>query len=222
MVYYSAAGSAALGYFFHPRRHPESPGHPQLDVVLRPEPTRRHFDPEWIALKVAVQRARVGHLTVHHPWRRLSHRFRTCAGRVVWGDRKGETIAAFTFGGELRIQSKETYTLCTLASPAPILSVSRRFSIPAMLALEVEVLLAERRAAWVHDLESYDKRLAAAEPSAIYRACLRALEEKFQDLTGQVEIEFLDRFTLFMCAERDRLGKVWGRSPDTPTLSELL
>jgi hypothetical protein len=42
---------------------------------------------------------------------------------------------------------------------------------------EVEILFAERRAA--QDDAAFDRRLAAADPLQLYRACLVALDEKF-------------------------------------------
>jgi len=43
----------------------------------------------------------------------------------------------------------------------------------------VESLLAERRAAWLHNPAAFDHRLAEADPRLLYSACLAALSQKF-------------------------------------------
>jgi hypothetical protein len=91
-----------------------------------------------------------------------------------------------------------------------------------MLAVEIEVLLAKRRAAWVHDLGAFEKRLAAAEPLVLYRACLEALKEKFWDLAFEAPVEPLRRFARSLETETRRLHKAWDRSLHLPALGELL
>jgi hypothetical protein len=43
----------------------------------------------------------------------------------------------------------------------------------------VEILIAERRAAWSQDLETFERRLVSADPLTMYLACLKALDQKF-------------------------------------------
>jgi hypothetical protein len=211
-----------LGYYFYPRRYLDAPGHPQLDIVLRPSPTGRHFDPEWVSLEVISGQDEIEHLSVHHPWRWLGYHFHLRPGQVTWGDRKGKTVSAFTFGGKLHIHSEKGCTICSLTSRAPILHANRRFSIPRMLAVEVEVLLAERRTVWLHDLAAFKSRLNSTEPLALYHACLKALKEKFEELALQPESEFLHQFFLFLYNEIERRDGVWNRGVNVPKLSELL
>lgn len=190
-----------LGYYFHPRRDPNAPGHPRLDVVLRPAPTHLHFDPEWVRLGVASTHGGIETLTAHHPWRGLGRRYRACAGQVTWADRKDKTVKAFTFGGELRIESEEAHTICVLTSPAPIIYFVRGNFVPTMLAIEVGTLLAKRRAEWVHDLGAFEKMLVAAAPLALYRACLEALKEKFQNFDPGAQNESIRQFVRFLDRE---------------------
>jgi hypothetical protein len=211
-----------LGYFFHSRSYPNAPGHPQLDIVLRPVPTHLHFDPEWVRLKVASAQGGTETLTVHHPWRGLGRRYRACAGQVTWGDRKNKTVEAFTFGGALRIDSETACTICRLTSSAPIIYMIRRFSIPTTLALEVQVLLAKRRAAWVNDPEAFEGRLVAAEPLVLYRACLETLLTKARNFPSELANERLERFLHFLDSETRVFYAHRHPSTDLPTLLELL
>ena len=215
-----------LGYHFHPRRDPSDPGHPRLDVVLRPAPTQRHFDPERIRFSVVSDRQGIEFLTVHHPWRGWpGRRYRVCAGRVTWWDRKEKAIGALTLGGDLRVESTEACTTCVLISPAPIIRLVSGFSIPTLLALEMETLFAERRAAWIHDLEALDRRLAAADPHLLYRACLTALEEKTKDLAKTVALARIRHILRLLHTETRRTLESEEpalRTPNVPSLTELL
>ncbi len=169
-----------LGYSFFPPGEPHEIGHPQLQIIIRPTPTEKHFDPEIVTCTVAPTSGGTDELRVHHPW--VSEpTYRVCAGHVLIEDRKGKQVAAFTFGGALHIDSNDQRTMCRLTSPAPILQCSLTSDpLEVMLGEEVEILFAERRAAWLHDEDAFDKRLAAADPLALYQACLRALRDKFE------------------------------------------
>ncbi len=166
-----------LGYSFLPTAKSPDIGYTQLNVVIRPAPTERHFDPEVVVCTVAIVGG-VMNLRVHHPWI-LDTTYRVCAGHICLEDRKGKQVTAFTFGGELRIDSNEHRTACCFISPAPILEHSRqRDTLEVLLGEEAEVLFAERRAAARNQEDGFDRRLAAADPQQLYLACLAALRDK--------------------------------------------
>jgi hypothetical protein len=165
-----------LGYCFHPSREAPAIGHSQLDVVIHPTPTGEHFDPESFACRLAASGSAQLHVT--HPWTQETS-FRVCAGEIDIEDKRHEHVKAFTFGGELRIDSDARRTLCQLTSPAPLLEHARQTpTLEEHLIEEVVILFAERRAA--QDDDVFDRRLAAADPLQLYQACLAALDEKFE------------------------------------------
>jgi hypothetical protein len=167
-----------LGYSLSTSEDPAVPDDCQLKIVLRPIPTEQHFDPEIVTCSIASASGSVEDLRVHHPWL-LGKTYRVCAGHVILQDRKGRQVTAFTFGGELRIESTEARTICRLLSPVSILDYSQPDSMAHLLGEEVEILLAERRAAWLHNPAALDRRLAEADPHSLYLACIAALREKF-------------------------------------------
>ena len=167
-----------LGYSLSTSDDPAAPDDCQLKIVLRPSPTEQHFDPEIVTCSIASAAGSVEGLRVHHPWL-LGPTYRVCAGHVILQDRKGRQVTAFTFGGELRIESTEARTICRLLSPVSILDYSQPDSMTHLLGEEVEILLAERRAAWLHNPAALDRRLAEADPRILYSACLAALRQKF-------------------------------------------
>lgn len=165
-----------LGYCFHPPAGEHDIGHPQLDVVIRAVPTGEHFDPESFTclMTTAGESAR---LHVTHPWTQETT-YRICAGEIDIEDARHEHVKAFTFGGTLHLDSDARRTICQIVSPAPLLERARELLSPEeQLIEEVQILFAERRAA--EDDDALDRRLAAAEPLQLYRACLVALNAKF-------------------------------------------
>jgi hypothetical protein len=165
-----------LGYCFHPPQGVHDIGHPQLDVVIRPAPTGEHFDPEAVTCLIATASGSAK-LHITHPWSQ-EIAYRLCAGEIDIEDMRGEHVKAFTFGGELRLDSDVRRTVCQIISPAPLLEHARQtLSLEEHLIEEVLILFAERRA--VQDEDVFDRKLAAADPLQLYHACLAALDEKF-------------------------------------------
>lgn len=167
-----------LGYDFHPATADRFPGHPQLDIFLRDEPTQRHFDPEQVHFEVAGS-GRPEVLTISHPWAG-PHQHRICAGRIYIDDRKQKRVEAFSFGGTLEVTTKAAITICHLQSPAPIFDLVDWNSLSTIIVAEAEVLLAERRADWdPKHPHTFEQHLATAVPLELYARCLIALHEKF-------------------------------------------
>ncbi|MBN1318845.1 MAG: hypothetical protein JXA42_25415 [Anaerolineales bacterium] len=170
-----------LGYKFYPRQYPNAPGYPRLDIVLRRTPTLQHYDPETLFVRVVSDNRGIERHIIHHPWQSQQVHFKVVAGRIIWQDRVHKTQEAFTFGAQLEIKSLEDKTICSLTSTAPIIPLGDELlSIPTLLALEVETLIAVRRAVWVHNHAGYIQRLAKVEPHDLYQASLKAILEKLE------------------------------------------
>jgi hypothetical protein len=201
-----------LGYYFLPKQYDNAPGHPRLNVVLSSTPTGEHFDPEHVIYTVCAVANRdrgIEHLIVHHNW--LGKRvYRVCAGFVRLTDRRGKSVEAYSFGGELQIRAGRDKTIAKLTSSAPILELSQinMHCMADLLATEVEVLLARRRAAWIHrDLVDYERRLAAVEPQVLYRSCIEALKARSQNCLHDGDMNTLNAFKRFLTAESEHLAQ---------------
>ncbi len=168
--------SLDFGYAFTPDSPPDHPAHRALTVVLRPAPTERHYDPEKAEWPVVSRDGDLETLTLYHPWPE-SGAYRVAAGRVILTDRKGKVVEAFTFGGALHVEAADAQVVARLESPAPVLPLLWPGSAAALLANEVEILLAQRRAAWdsLGRPQPFEQRLAAADPHRLYTACLAHL-----------------------------------------------
>jgi hypothetical protein len=167
---------------------------------LRSIATKLHFDPEQIRLRIiAPDEDEPQRRIIHHPWIHKYH-YRVSAGRMLLIDRKGKKEETFTLGGDLQIQEETDLTICTMVSAAPILHLIRFDSIPTLLAQEIEILLAARKAEWPPNDNSFEKRLAAADPLTLYAVCLKTLEDKFAD-PNLNEVSYTLLFYNFIQAE---------------------
>jgi hypothetical protein len=208
------------GYFFHSRERSSSPGHPQLDVFLRSVPTEKHFDPVNITINIATEEHDIEFIKVHHPWS-LRENYRVCAGRVILRDRKGKKVEAFTFGGDLRIESEKALTTGILTSPAPLLELTSTSSIASILAEETEVLFAERHAEWEPDHRTFIEKLIMADPLVLYCACLEYLKVKYEH-THYRDDEVSQHFAQFIGDEIEALQELNKWPGKVPTIAELL
>jgi hypothetical protein len=211
------------GYTFYPRTYPHSPGHPRLDITIPKTPTGRHFDPVTVHLLVRarprIASSGVETIRIHHPWPYESH-FQACAGRIIIEDRYDKKVEAFTFGGSLNILNQERDTKCVMESPAPILELISTSSIATVLAEESEILLAERRAERLPDIEAYEQKLANVSPFDLYTTCLETLRKKHEHTQHLIEETY--QLIHFI---RDEIHALKGQKlwPDNiPTLAEVL
>jgi hypothetical protein len=170
-----------LGYEFEPFATPGNEGYDALVINVIRVPTERHFDPDRVDVPIYTADNSVRHLIIAHPWHgKLSHR--VALGHVVIRDRKNKVVEAFTCGGDLQIDVYPERTRCRITSPAPIFElVSQMGESPenydAILAAELETLLARRRARWGLNDFGYQQRLAETDPLLLYAAGLYAVEE---------------------------------------------
>lgn len=216
-----------LGYRFHVTDQPTTIGYPSLGVILHKEPTDHFFDPAQVSLLVtpAINNQPIEHLVIEPDWHGRSH-YEVCAGRVVLTDREEKTVEAFTFGGNVDIHPSGDYTTATISSSAPILDLSyenRPPSLSLILAAEVEVEMASRRAFWSsHKPGEFERRLAqiADNPVQLYKACLLKLSDKFSD-DPHVEGDTMWQFRHLLHNESRRIRQEAGKNP-VPKLEEIL
>ena len=90
------------GYYVLPKLRPNGPGSTGLLVAIRDIPTKHHFDPESIDLRLfnADNLADRVILKLQPPF---SGSRRVCPGRVVLHDRLDKRAHFFTFGGSLEV-----------------------------------------------------------------------------------------------------------------------
>lgn len=121
-----------------------------------------------------------------------------------------KTVEAFTFGGQFQVEMRPDLTLCTIRSPVPILEIIQEETISSMLAQEVEILLASRRAAWAQDPDALARRLAKLDSITFYHSSLEELHKKFKllpHLGDRLNVAF-NQFLSTECREfQDKYGQ---------------
>lgn len=208
-----------LGYLFYPLAGNGIFGNSRLDVIMHQHPTLRHYDPESVRCTVAGTESAVT-LLIHYTTQ--SAHYRVCAGRILITDRVEKHVEAFCFGGTLDIIHRAQETICVFQSPVPILDMNTYHSPDMLLANEVEILIAERRAAWdpqhPHDFAAH---LAQLDPTALFATSLEVLTAKFSNRHFLLEPSYRQFFHMLE-EERDTWQKN-GRWPITvPRLTDLL
>jgi hypothetical protein len=207
-----------IGYLYHYPRLDHPSDNFCLDIYLFSAPTEQHFDVLRSHFSVASQQGTIERLTVKHPWA-FGQTFQVCGGLVEMEDWKGKKEEAFTFGGSLTIDSKEMVTTCSLASSAPILEISGATPLHALFIEEVEILLAERKAANLNPHE-YEAHLIKANPLKLYRACLEALIDKFENFPHKDE-QYL-KFLVDLWIQKRRIAATALAKGPAPSLIEIL
>lgn len=192
-----------FGYWFSPPESSRAPGGSRLDIYINEKPTEHHFDPEKTHLWVISRENSPESLTIRHPWE-FALSYQALAGTIEIIDRYGKKEEAVTFGGSLRIETQETFTICTLESTAPILEISSADPFSMHFIQEIEVLLAERRAELLSTQHAYEQRLMNADPFNLYLACLNTLIEKYEH-SHHKERSQINEFLIILRAESNRL-----------------
>ncbi len=214
------------GYYFHPRKDPRSPGYPQLDITIRDRPTGGYFDTEKVQVSVVGTAGAIEVQTICHPWP-WQGKHRIVAGRVIMTGRDEEIVEAFTFGGDLSVESQADRTLCTIQSAAPILdpmsdtSIQFVETIPSRLCAEVEALLAQCQAKWAHNPQGFHRRQGAIDPMQLYAACIQALAERFEQFPS-IRASWSGVFIRFLHTETVHLAEEGMELSDISALEELL
>jgi hypothetical protein len=190
-----------IGYLYHYPRLDHPSDKFRLDIFISSIPTEKHFDVLRVTLPVIKQDGGIEHLKIIHPWLHEKS-FHLCAGVVIMEDRKGKKEEAFSFGGEIKILSEEDQTQCFLVSSAPILEINGALPLNELFIEELEIILAEQRAAHGPG-SSFEANLCAASPESLYLACLRELRSKLKQSQHKNELDF--QLLSYLDAEEHRL-----------------
>ncbi len=208
-----------FGYWFSSPESSHAPGGNRLDMFISELPNNQFFNLKKFRLPVKSEEG-IETLRIQHPWP-YKHNYHACAGRVELVDRNNREEEAYIFGGDLSIYTHDSLTECTLISSAPILYEYTADRMKMMFVEEIEILLAERRAALSTNPTDYERHLAHADPLILYVACVNALTEKFEHMPHKEDLQIL-HFLNFIHAESNRLDDENLR-PYLPTaLEEIL
>jgi len=210
-----------LGYLYLPFRHGGSNGFRELIINIPEQPSHEHFDPVEVHVHAVVHPGVIEEHTLFHPY--TAHAKMSLApGKIIIQDRRGKREEAFNFGSRLTILNQPESTQCRIVSEAPILPDNRTGSVTADLVDEIEILLAERRAAWLgRGEEEFEKKLLSVNPLLLCAALLNEISSEFKD--HQLQSLSTNRRLLAFVREEIHLLRENGRWPaDVPPMEELI
>lgn len=215
-----ASNTIEFGYWFYPPKSKNAPGGNRLDIVLRETQTGRFFHAQYVRLCVRASRNAFEMIRIHHPWA-FGDQYQALPGFVEIYNEKEEKVEAYTLGGNLKVQQYANSTLCTLESPAPIVELNNIEPPLELFIEEIEILLAERRAALLNEALDYEERILLTEPMELYLSVLNAMLEKFDHSQHKDNAQIL-QFINFLHTEKRRLTKEGLIPLYVPTLENLL
>ncbi len=206
-----------IGYLYHYPRLDRKTENFRLDIFVSSTPTEKHFDVQHAYFFVKKEKGAMEKLIVIHPWTYKKNE-QVCAGVVIMEDRNKEKKEAFSFGGELSIETRKAQSICVLTSPAPILNISDATPTQKFFIEELEILFAERRAAFQNHLV-FERKFSNADPLHLYLASLKALIQKFEEMPHK-DSQYR-HFLHFLHEEKYRLYEARISVDLAPTLDEI-
>jgi hypothetical protein len=208
-----------LGYRFLPAEDHQAQGHPCLEINLYASPTGEHFDPHQLCLPVFEPSQGIQHLTLSHP--ADAAEYQVCIGRITLLDFVKKEVEAFSFGGQLVLQSLPGHTFCRLRSPAPIFDTGRFAEDEALLVSEYEAALAIFRARAQQEGLDFDQHVASLDPKILFIALSASIDDNLRAMPASVHNEsyWALRHTLRAAL---RFISSEGELPAAPRMEDLL
>jgi len=108
-----------------------------------------------------------------------------------------------------------------VTSPAPILEITSNEAVEDLFIEELQITLAERKAALLNETNDYDARIINAPPIQLYAAMLNALIDKFDHSHHKEDPQLLELIH-FLHAEKRRLQDEDLLPLFIPSLEEIL
>jgi hypothetical protein len=171
------------GYYLLPKPHPCSPGYSGLVVGIRGQPTHRHYDPEWLLLRLRDQ--------TDHNWTTLklsppiASERQVMVGRVTLGDRNNKRIEFYTFGATLETSYDLHWAVYVLRSLAPVLKITgSAHDVADQLATATDELIGRWQAKVGLKGESVIALLGRLSPEQLYLLCLQSLLQRYERLSA--------------------------------------
>lgn len=193
-----------LGYTFYPFPDFSHPGAQSLSVVINKELTLKHYDPEKVRASIFTEKHLLATIVIGHPWPG-ENQYRFGPGLIRINDRQDEIVDAFGLGGDLAVNTSQDRTEVRFTSSAPIFPKINFDDPSALIANEIECVIATQRARWLGKLSEFEQKLWSIPPDILYHLCINYLKNKHHcdARSGQISIE-LNRF---IRSEFNRLHK---------------
>jgi len=212
----------SIGYDFEPSRYSPDLGYSRLRVVISGKPTQRFFDVKLLSIHTFDgQFLRNTQITRHEL--APNETFQACLGEVRLETYQGETLRAFSFGGNLQATVEMGDLYCEFTSTAPILKVQEDpDSVSGVIADEIMDLMAENETKLAgHEDELYE-RLSKFEPYSLFLSCMVSLQKRAEDVPMAVRRERYHKVSSNIKRAIQIVRNTDGWDGHSPSLEDLL
>ena len=172
----------SIGYDFGPSKYSPALGYSWLKVLISGNPTQRFFDVKMLNIPTFDGQF-LHHTRITRHELAPDETFQVCLGELRLETYQGESIQAFSFGGNLRANVVMSDLYCEFTSNAPIFTMEDEpTSVSGVIADEVLDLLAEYESKLAgHDDELYS-RLSKIEPYQLFLSCLVSMQKRSDNI----------------------------------------
>ena len=179
----------SIGYDFGPSKYSPALGYSSLKVLISANPTHRFFDVKMLSIPTFDGQF-LHHTQITRHELAPDETFQVCLGELRLETYQGESIQAFSFGGNLRASVEMGDLYCEFTSTAPIFTMEADTdSISGVIADEVLDLLAEYESKLAgHDDELYS-RLSKIEPYQLFLSCLVSMQNRSDSIPMAIRRE---------------------------------
>ena len=212
----------SIGYTLEPSRYSPALGYSRLSVLISANPTQRFFDVKQFSIPTFDGRfLRYTHITRHEL--APAESFKACVGELRLETHQGETMQAFTFGGNLQTSVEMGALYCEYTSNAPILKLDDDpNSANRAIADEIVDLLAELESKLSgHEDELYT-RLSKFDPYTIFLSCLVSLQALVDNVPLGVRRERFHQASVNIQRAIQVVRQTDGWDGHSPSLEDLL
>lgn len=211
-----------FGYYLHPSALDPALGHAGLDVYLAEPPQPERFFDAARAVFSVFDDGESKHIHVVHPSLRPNRSYHVLPGRFFIEAHDGDLVEGICFGGKLRVEISDGYTVAHLTSSAPIFDFGDPDDAMNVLDEEMEAEFARLRAEQPGDEAGFAARLAQLDPRALLVAALAIAQRQLrrEHSAYQSDETAEDLVGIHYAIHALRVSDQW---PDTPPgLRELM
>ena len=186
---------SSIGYDFGPSTYSPALGNSWLKVLISGNPTQRFFDVKLLSIPTFDgQFLHRTQITRHEL--APDEFFQVCLGELRLETYQGESIQAFSFGGNLQATVEMGDLYCEYTSNAPIFTMEADpDSISGVIADEVLDLLAEYESKLAgHDDELYS-HLSKIDPYPLFLSCLVSMKKRADSVPMAIRRERYHKVT---------------------------
>jgi hypothetical protein len=212
----------SIGYVFEPSKYNPALGYSQLKLRISGKPTQRFFDIKLLSVPTFDGRF-LRHTQITRHELAPNETFKACIGELGMETYQGETMRAFSFGGNLLATVEMGDLFCEFTSSAPIFLLQNEpASVSDVIASEIMDFLAQDAVKLAgHEDELY-AQLTRHEPYQLFLSCLVSLQTRLEAIPMAQRRERYHKLVSNLKRAFQIIHDADGWDGNSPSLEDLL